>query len=617
VASTGVDLIRERARELPDGPGVYLYRDASGEVLYVGKAKSLKKRVASYARADRALERRTADLVLRVASVEVLVTGSEVEALLLEQNLVKTHRPSFNVRLRDDKSYPYIAVTLRDRFPRVMFTRERHRRGVRYFGPYASASKVRETLDALNRVFPFRPCEGPEPGRRSGVPCLDHHIGRCGAPCVGLVTEMQYGLLIDQVVEFLEGKTAPVRRRLQQEMREAAAAQRYEDAARARNRLAAVAQLEERQLVDKASVGDVDVVGVAREGDLASIQLFPLRAGRLGERFAFTLENASGATLDDLVEAFVAERYESAGASVPPLIALEGELEDREALEALLTQRRGAHVEIRRPLRGEKRRLVALAQRNAELALRQELLAGERGRGRRLGALEELREALNLEVLPTRIECYDISNTMGSATMASLVVFEHGMPKKSDYRIFGIERDGVPDDFASMAEAISRRFARLASGVEDDASFAASPDLVVIDGGKGQLNAALAAMAQHDVERVAAIGLAKRLEEIYVPGRSAPVVLDQDHPGLLLLRRIRDEAHRFALSHHRRRRGREASASLFDALPGVGPARKRALLTHFRSPSAILAASSAELEAVPGLPARTARAIYAHLHKAG
>jgi excinuclease ABC subunit C len=616
--TSGVDLIRQRARELPDSPGVYLYRDAAGEMLYVGKAKSLRKRVASYARPDRtALERRTADMVRRVASVEAVMAGSELEALLLEQNLVKTHRPAFNVRLRDDKSYPYIAVTLRDRFPRVMFTRERHRRGVRYFGPYASASKVRETLDALNRIFPFRPCEGPEPGRRSGVPCLDHHIGRCDAPCVGLITEASYGLLIDQVVEFLGGRTAPVRRRLEREMREAAQDQRYEDAARARNRLAAVAQLEERQLVDRPGGADVDVLGVAREGDLASIQLFPLRAGRLGERFAFTLENAAGATLDDLVEAFVAERYEAAGASVPGLLVVDGELEDREALEAALSERRGARVEIRRPLRGEKRRLVELAQRNAELALRQELVAGERGRSRRLGALEELREALNLEALPTRIECYDISNTMGAATMASMVVFEHGMPKKSDYRIFGIERAGGPDDFASMAEAISRRFARLASGVEDDTSFGACPDLVVIDGGKGQLNAALAAMAEQDVARVAAVGLAKRLEEIYVPGRPAPIVLDDDDPGLLLLRRIRDEAHRFALSHHRRRRGREASSSLFDALPGVGPARKRALLAHFRSPSAILAASPAELEAVPGLPARTARAIYAHLHKAG
>ncbi len=615
--ATGVEVIREAARELPDAPGVYMYRDADGELLYVGKAKSLRKRVASYARAERAnLERRTADMVLRVATVETVVARSELEALLLEQNLVKTHRPQFNVRLRDDKSYPYIAVTLRDRFPRVMFTRERHRRGVRYFGPYPSASKVRETLDTLNRVFPFRPCEGPEPGRRSGVPCLDHHIGRCGAPCVGLVTEVQYGLLIDQVVEFLEGRTAPVRRRLQQEMRDAAAGQRYEDAARARNRLAAVATLEERQLVDKPGIGDVDVLGVAREGDLAVVQLFPLRGGRLGERFSFTLENAAGATLDDLVEAFVAERYDSAGASVPPLIALDGALDDREALEALLTERRGSRVEIRWAQRGEKRRLVELAQRNAELSLRQELV-GERGRSRRLGALEELREALNLEALPTRIECYDISNTMGTATMASMVVFEHGMPKKSDYRIFGIERDGGPDDFASMSEAISRRFARLASGTEDDPSFAACPDLVVIDGGKGQLNAALAAMAEHDVARGAAIGLAKRLEEIYVPGRPAPIVLDPDDSGLLLLRRVRDEAHRFALTHHRKRRSREASTSLFDAMPGVGPARKRALLRHFRSPGAILDASAEELEAVPGLPAPTARAIYAHLHRTG
>jgi excinuclease ABC subunit C len=620
--AVGAELIRERARELPDAPGVYLFQDEAGDVLYVGKAKSLRKRVASYARADRILDRKTLDLVLRVAQVDSLVASSETEALFLEQNLIKRHRPPFNVRLRDDKSYPYIAVTVSDRYPRVVFTRERHRRGVRYFGPYASASKVRETLDVLNRVFPYRPCEGPDPGRRSGIPCLDYHIGRCLAPCVGYVSEAGYREVIDGIVEFLEGRTRPVERRLEREMREAAAEHRFEDAARARNRLQAVQHLRERQLVDRAAVGDVDAFGVARDGELACVLLLPVRDGRLGERYTFVLENAGEAADDDLVEAVVGERYGASGAGVPPLVLVPESLERREELEAALTARRGARVEVRVPERGEKRSLAELAARNAAHGLEGARLDGERTRLRRFGALEELRDALNLEALPLRIECFDISNLGESATVASMVVFEQGVAKKSDYRIFGIGHGQGQDDFASMAEAVRRRFTRLANATsvegDYDPGFAAVPNLVVIDGGKGQLSAALGALDGLDLPRVAAIGLAKRIEEVFVPGRSDPIMLAPDSPGLLLLRRIRDEAHRFALHHHRKRRARSAGTeSIFERLPGVGPARKQALLEHFGAPAAILDASVDELEAVPGLPPRTARAIHAFLHKTG
>ncbi len=615
--ATGPEIIRERARQLPDLPGVYLYRDAAGDVLYVGKAKSLKKRVGSYARADRALERKTADLVLRVDSVEATVVGSEAEALLLEQSLIKEHRPQFNIRLRDDKSYPFIAVTVADRFPRVLFTRQKHRRGVRYFGPFPSASRTRETVDLLGRIFPFRPCDGPEPGRRSGSPCLDFHIGRCVAPCIGRVDEAGYRELIDGVIRVLEGDTRTIARELEREMLDAAEAHRFEDAARARNRLQAVRMLQEQNLVHRAEGDDADVVGVAREGDLACVLIFPLRGGRLGDRLVYTFENAAGATLDELVAAASAERYDAAGIVVPPLVLVPPGMEGVAApLAESLRRRRGAAVEVRTAQRGEKRRLAELAARNAELQLRHELLQGERSRVRRFGALEELRDVLGLEVAPARIECFDISNTGERATVASMVVFEHGTPRKAHYRSFAITH-GRLDDFASMAEAVGRRFARLASGDEDDPSFAALPDLVVIDGGKGQLGAAQRAIADLELPHVPMIGLAKRIEEIFLPDRPDPILLDVDAPGLLLLQRVRDEAHRFALGRHRIRRGREATASVIDQIPGIGPARRRALLTHFRDPSTIAQATLAELEAVPGLPRPTARAVYEWLHKAG
>jgi len=619
---TGVEVIRERARELPDQPGVYLFRDTDGGVLYVGKAKSLKKRVGSYARGDRALDRKTTDLILRVAAVESMLASSETEALFLEQNLIKRHRPAFNIRLRDDKSYPYIAVTVGDRFPRVLFTRERHRKGVRYFGPYANASKVRETLDVLNRVFPYRPCEGPEPGRRSGIPCLDYHIGRCLAPCVGYVSEEGYRDLIDGVIEFLEGRSGPIERELAREMRVAAEERRYEDAARARNRLEAVRHLRERQLVDRAGVGDVDVFGVAHDGDLATVLILPLRGGRLGDRFTYVVENAASSSPDELVLLAADERYGGPTGSVPPLVCVPAELEEGEVIGELLSEWRGGRVELRVPERGEKKRLLDLAQTNAAHALEEARLQGERTRLRRFGALEELREVLNLEALPVRIECFDISNLGEAQTVASMVVFEQGIPKKADYRIFGIGHGQGQDDFASMSEAVRRRFTRLANAqsAEEgyDPGFASVPNLVVIDGGKGQLSAALGALDGLDLPRVAAIGLAKRIEEVFVPGRAEPIVLPDDSPALLLLRRIRDEAHRFALKHHRRRRTKASGTdSLFERLPGVGPARKQALLEHFGSPAGVLAASADELESVPGLPRKTAREIHAFLNKTG
>jgi excinuclease ABC subunit C len=555
----------------------------------------------------------------RVEQIETIVTSSEVEALHLEQNLVKRHRPPFNVRLRDDKSFPYIAVTVEDDYPRVMFTRERHRRGVWYFGPYANAKKVRETLDVLNRVFRYRPCEGPQPGRHSGIPCLDYHIERCHAPCVGYISKEDYRDLIDQVIEFLSGDDRPIRRRLEQEMRAAAADERFEDAARYRNRLRAIERLAERQAVERPSTGSVDVIGVAVSPERAAVQLFPLREGRMVDRHSFHLENAAGEEPGEVLEQFCLEYYGSAP-SIPPQILVPRGVGDTTALESFLTERRGAHVEVRAPERGEKRRLQELAQQNAQLALESETFVAETKRARRLESLEELREALNLESLPIRIECFDISNIQGQEIVGSMVVFEDAVAKRSHYRKFAIRGTDTQDDFASMREVVMRRFSRLAADPGSDEwneSFAATPNLVVIDGGKGQLSAALAAMQDLDLPRVAVIALAKRVEEVFVPGRVGPILLPKESPALQLLQRIRDEAHRFAITFHRQRRDAAARGSMFDQLEGVGPARRRALLQHFGSAERVALATQEELEGVPGVPAKTARRIYAQLHRTG
>jgi excinuclease ABC subunit C len=618
VADSRTERIEAQLKALPAKPGVYLFRAPNDTVLYVGKAKSLRPRVRSYFRGGdtrQGLDKLTS----RVDRIEVVVTSTETEAFHLEQNLIKRHRPPFNVRLRDDKSYPYIAVTVDDDFPRVMFTRERHRRGVVYFGPYANAKKVRETLDVLNRVFRFRPCEGPQPGRHSGIPCLDYHIDRCLAPCVSYISKEDYREIIDGVVDFLSGETEPIQRELEERMRAAAERQDFEEAARMRNRLFSVRHLAERQAADKRAIGTVDVIGIAASNGSAAVQVFPLRGGRLTDRHSFFLENVGGQDLDALLEAFCLEYYGSAP-SIPPLIVVPPAAGSLGALEEFLSDLRGTKVEVRPARRGEKRRLQELAQQNAELALESDTMRSERTRLRRIEALEELREQLNLESLPIRVECFDISNIQDAAPVGSMVVFQDAVPKKAHYRKFGIRHGGGQDDFAMMAEVISRRFARAtrdAAAADYDEGFVAVPNLVVIDGGKGQLSAALAAMQKFDLPRVAVIALAKKEEEVFLPGRPDPVVLEPGSAGLQLLQRIRDEAHRFALGFHRQRRDKVARESILDALPGVGPARKRALIRHFGSPERILEATAEELEGVPGVPSKTGRQIYAALHKAG
>jgi excinuclease ABC subunit C len=632
----------DRRRELPDEPGVYLFRDSRGKVLYVGKAKSIRKRVASHF--SNPSTRAGRDLLPMIDRVEALVVHTEAEALLAEQNFIKQYKPRFNIRLRDDKSYPYIAISLDEEFPRVYFTRERHRRDRAYFGPFSNAGRVRQTLEVLGKVFLFRSCVGATPGRRSGSPCLDYYIKRCGAPCVGYVSRAEYRESIDGVIAFLSGRYKEIERRLNYEMDLASAERRYEDAARERNRLRAVRSLLERQRVANDSVGTLDAIAVSVDhaAGQANAQVFQVRDGVLSDRQSFYLDNASEADLADVAEAFILQYYASTMV-IPAQVIVQAEVGGHPEIAALaeaLSERRGARVEIRVPERGDKRRILELAQRNAQLALDQEKLRAERRRQQRVEALEGLQEALGLDAIPLRIECFDISTLMGTNTVASMVVFEGAAPKKSDYRRFkvrsvgdaaaprdpenGARGDYGPDDFAAMEEILGRRMARFETQLDlsphdkdYDPSFAALPNVIVIDGGRGQLAAGLRALRGFRERGVLVVSLAKRIEEVFIPGRPEPLALPHDTPALQLLQRLRDEAHRFAITHHRQRRDRAMTASVLDELPGVGPARKRALLTHFGSPDAIMTASSEELASVPGIPGKVARDLHRELHKAG
>jgi excinuclease ABC subunit C len=615
--------LAEQRRGLPDQPGVYLFRNAKGTVIYVGKAKSIRKRVASHFSNPSTQVGR--DLLPMIERIESLVVATEAEALLTEQNFIKQYKPRFNIRLRDDKSYPYVAISLDEPFPRVYFTRERHRRERIYFGPYSNAKRVRETLDLLGKVFMFRTCDGPEPGRRSGSPCLDYYIKRCTAPCVGYVSQEEYRDAIDGVVDFLSGRYRAIESAIEGGMRRAAAEQRFEDAALARNRLRAIRSLLERQRVASDTIGTLDAIALAVEGTEANAQVFQVRDGVLSDRQSFYLENEAGDDLPAVAEAFLLQYYGDAIA-IPPLLVVQREVGALPTVAEALAARRGGPVELRAAERGDKRRILELAERNARLALDQEKLRAERRRHQRVEALERLQETLRLDTLPLRIECFDISNLGGTHTVASMVAFEGGAPKKADYRRFTLREgvDGVPDDFASMEEVLARRLGqyerqhdRSPHDADYDASFAALPNVVVIDGGKGQLSAGLRALEGFRRRGVAIVSLAKRIEEVFVPGRPAPIVLPHDTPELQLLQRIRDEAHRFAVGHHRIRRDKAMTTSVLDRLTGVGPARKRALLQHFGSPEAFLAASREQLEAVPGLPGKVARDVYAQLNKTG
>jgi excinuclease ABC subunit C len=631
--------LEQQRRELPNAPGVYVFRDKAGDALYVGKANSIRKRVASHFAGKGAGRGAglggTAELIDRTDSIEFLVTQTEAEALLAEQSFIKRYRPRFNIRLRDDKSYPYVGVSLDEELPRVYFTRERHRPNRAYFGPFSSAKRVRETLDLLGKLFQYRTCEGPEPGRRSGVPCLDYYIKRCQAPCVGYIDRQEYRRNIDRIVGFLSGRYKEIAGDLEDKMQEASEEQDFERAALFRDRLNAVRSMMERQQVAGGSLGSADLIGVAVEGGDANAQVFQVRDGVLAERQGFYLggEHTDGADVDrdpgEVAETFMLQYY-GAAPSVPGRVIVGPELRERTGVLAeALSSQRDSQVDVRVASRGDLRRLRELAEKNAKLALAQDKLWREHRRQQRVESLSALQDALGLERVPVRIEGFDISNLGESHTVASMVVFEGGAPKKSDYRKFGIrgefgENGGGPDDFAAMQEVLSRRLGRYVQqadisphDADRDASFAALPDLVVIDGGKGQLSAGLRALEPLTERGVAVVSLAKRIEEVFVPGRSEPIVLEKGSDALRLLQRVRDEAHRFAITFHRSRRDQAMTASVLDGVRGVGPARKRALLRHFGSPDRLLTATREELEAVPGVPGKLAREIHRQLHRAG
>ncbi|MDP9188488.1 MAG: excinuclease ABC subunit UvrC [Actinomycetota bacterium] len=616
--------LAEQRRELPDAPGVYVFRDRAGDVLYVGKARSIRKRVGSHFSG-----KSNPEMVSRIHEIEVLVTQTEAEALLAEQSFIKRLRPRFNIRLRDDKSYPYIGVSLDEDYPRVYFTRERHRPNRAYFGPFSSAKRVRETLDLLGKLFQYRTCEGPEPGRRSGVPCLDYYIKRCQAPCVGYIDRDEYRRNIDQIIGFLSGRYKQIARDLEQKMDEASHAQDFERAALFRDRLGAVTSLMERQRVAGGSLGSADLIGVAVEGTDANAQVFQVRDGVLAERQGFYLAGGEERDPGEVAESFMLQYYGAAPA-VPSRVVVGPELKGRtQVLEEALSTHRDSKVEVRVAARGDLRRLRELAVRNAELALAQDRLRREHRHQQRAEALSALQEELGLERVPVRIEAFDISNLGETHQVASMVVFSGGAPQKSDYRKFKIRGDfahngGGPDDIAAMREVLTRRLGRYLEQADlsphdanRDASFASLPDLILIDGGKGQLSAGIKALEPLIERGVTVISLAKRIEEIFVPGRAAPVMLEQDSAGLRLLVRVRDEAHRFAITFHRSRRDRSMTASVLDGVKGVGPARKQALLKHFGSPERLVSATREELEAVPGVPGKLAREIHRQLNRAG
>jgi excinuclease ABC subunit C len=590
--------------KLPDRPGVYLMKDARGAVLYVGKAQSLRHRVRSYWQSRTGQPLRIESSMDRVADVEYTVTDTISEALLLEANLVKRYQPRFNVRLKDDKSYPFIKVTLGDDFPRIERTRKLPNDGSRYFGPYASASSVDEAMNLIRRLFPFRTCtiEIRDGERALQRPCLLYHIKRCQGPCIQAIDREAYREDIEQVMLFLEGRQEQVARVLRREMTHASEGLDYERAASLRDKVRAIERTVESQKMAAFARTEQDLLGMARSGSEAAVQLFAVREGKLISRDVFTLENVVDVSDGEALAAFVKQYYARAG-SIPPRLLVPVDLPEREDLEAFLAARRGRAVSIAVPRRGRARQLLDLAARNAAETLQRQQARWLADQGKTLAALEELAEALGMPAPPLRIECYDISTIQGANTVGSMVVFEEGRPRSGEYRRFRVKTVVGPDDFASHREVLRRRFHRALSGEEGSAEELRwrLPDLVVIDGGKGQVSAAREVLDELGLSELPLAGIAKEREELFLPGRPDPVVLPASSQALYLIQRLRDEAHRFAVTYHRQLRARAQVRSVFDDLPGVGPARKRALLRVFGSARQMREATIEQIASVPGI----------------
>lgn len=610
---------------LPAKPGCYLMKNAEGTIIYVGKAINLKNRVRSYFHADSSHDSKTRRLVRQIADIEWIVVGSELEALILEMNLIKRHRPRYNIKLKDDKRYPYIKIHWSDPFPKVTVTRHMTEDGSRYFGPYTSAWAVYQTLDVLRRVFPYLTCDRVITGQDQRA-CLYYDIKLCLAPCIGAVNQAQYRQMISDLMDFLSGHSEPVLARVQAEMDKAAEELRFEKAAALRDQIKAMQNIMERQKVIFASdYKDSDVIALARADGEACVQIFFIRAGKLIGREYFILEGTEDAADAEVMEQFVKQFYTEA-ASVPQQVLLPHEIEEAKIIGEWMRSRRGGEkVEIRVPKEGQTRELVQMAAENASETLSALRTQWQADSHKQEQALAELQSALNLPAPPNRIECYDVSHTQGVATVGAMIVFEQGVPAKGQYRKFNIDSTsiGAPDDFASMEEMLTRRFRRWQSaeeaasgpGSKVDASFSRLPDLVIVDGGKGQLGRVVKVLENFELaEKVPVVGLAKQEEEIFFPHRSNSLKLPRHSQGLYLVQRIRDEAHRFAIAGHRRRRARRFSESILETVPGLGPAKRRALLRHFGGLQGVLRAGVADLERVEGIGATLARSLYDHLH---
>ena len=623
--------LAEALTSLPDKAGVYLFKDGKGRLLYVGKAESLRDRVRSYFHDEALLTPKIQRVVEQAEQLEYILTDSPVQALIWENDLVRKEQPRYNTKLRDDKHYPYIRINVQDPWPVARVTRRMVRDGAKYFGPFPHATSVRQTLDTLSRLFPHILCNRTITGTDPRA-CLYLYIKRCPAPCIGLIDNAAYRQIVDDMVRFLEGKNRRVMDDLRRQMDEAADNLEFERAADLRDRLKAAEQVIEQERLGYATLSDQDILGSARENGHACLQLFFIRGGRLARRDPYFMVNAEGETERDILSAFIKQFYSQAS-EIPDELVLPVEPDQAEAIRAWLKQTRGRAVRLTVARRGEKRRMVELASKNAAESLERmkaEWLADQEKTGE---ALWELQEYLQLPSTPRRIECYDISNIQGTSSVASMVVFEDGRPKRSEYKRFRIKTVEGSNDFASHQEVLRRRFRRAlddgvgggreADGGDEDPpavatlpaaqSWAQIPDLVIIDGGKGQLSAALEVMEALDLTEIPVVGLAKENEELFVRGRAAPIMLPRTSQGLFLVQRIRDEAHRFAITYHRSVRGKRSMKSALDDVPGVGPVRKRALLRRFGSLKGIREAELDELSAVPGMSRSSAEAVKAAL----
>ncbi len=608
---------------IPDRPGVYVFRDADGRALYVGKARSIRKRIANYFGAPSGLVARTQALMAAARRVEWVVSTGEVQALMLEFSLIQEYKPRYNVRYRDDKSYPYLAVTLKDKWPKATVMRGRRKRGVRYYGPYPNAYAIRETVDLLTRVFPMRSCSESlfNECHRLGRPCLYFHIGRCPGPCVDEVTEEQYRENVDAFCRFLDGESTDTLARLDREMHEAADRREYENAARRRDQLSAARKALERQEVVAKTTLQADVIAVAESELDATAQVFFVRNGRVVGRKGFHAEVVDEQSPAERLRVFLQSLY-SERDEIPPEVLVPADPDQRDILEAWLGERRGSPVHIKIPKTGERAGVLGIVRDNAEHALRELSAKRRTDLAARSRALAELQSELGLPEAPLRIECFDVSTLQGEETVGSMVVFEDGLPRSSDYRKFRVKRTEGMDDFKAMHEIVHRRFRRYVQEQERDPEpgrrprkFAYRPHLVLIDGGRGQLGAAQRAMEDAGVSGIPVAALAKRLEEVYVPGTPEPIRIPRSSEALYVLQHVRDEAHRFAIGYHRQRREASLRRSILDEVAGVGRTRKTALLKWFGSIDAMRRATVDEIRAVPGIPRHLADEIHRKLQK--